>query len=207
MTDPIHFRYRIYFQKKGRLALLSHLEVARAIERAVRRAELPYAISQGFSPHMKIGFGAALPVRVGGLRECFDLQLTEYRAPDRITAALQEVSVEDLMVLSAEPISNREPAASVAYPFSTYKVVLSDAIDSVNLPESITVVRKKKERELIVNEFLIGSVKHEGAALEFTLWAKPTGSLRPDILIKSILEDHSGVHPLTITRVGQMRQQ
>ena len=65
MADPRNFRLRVEFCKQGRLALLSHLEVARALERAVRRAGLPFAISQGFSPHMKIAFGAALPVGVG----------------------------------------------------------------------------------------------------------------------------------------------
>ena len=69
MADPRLFRLRVTFCKQGRLALLSHLEVARALERAVRRAGLPYAVSQGFSPHMRIAFGAALPVGVGGTRE------------------------------------------------------------------------------------------------------------------------------------------
>ena len=65
VADPSLFRLRVVFRKAGRLALLSHLEVARALERAVRRADLPYAVSQGFSPHMRIAFGAALPVGVG----------------------------------------------------------------------------------------------------------------------------------------------
>lgn len=67
MAEQQTFRMRITFAKQGRLALLSHLEVARAIEAVpVRRAQLPFAVSQGFSPHMKIAFGAALPVGVGG---------------------------------------------------------------------------------------------------------------------------------------------
>ena len=73
MAEQQTFRMRITFAKQGRLALLSHLEVARAIERAVRRAQLPFAVSQGFSPHMKIAFGAALPVGVGGTHEMVDL--------------------------------------------------------------------------------------------------------------------------------------
>ena len=39
MAEQQTFRMRITFAKQGRLALLSHLEVARAIERAVRRAQ------------------------------------------------------------------------------------------------------------------------------------------------------------------------
>ena len=70
MSEPQQiFRLRLTFAKQGRLAMLSHLEVARALERTVRRAGLPYAVSQGFSPHMLIAFGAALPVGVGGTHE------------------------------------------------------------------------------------------------------------------------------------------
>ena len=77
--------------------MLSHLEMARALERAVRRAGLPFAVSQGFSPHMRIAFGAALPVGVGGTAEIFDLFLTGLRAPAlRALAALQEASPADL---------------------------------------------------------------------------------------------------------------
>ena len=76
------FRLRVCFAKRGRAAYLSHLEVAHALERAVRRAGLPYAITQGFSPHMKIAFGAALPVGIGGERELFDVYLTSYIPPE-----------------------------------------------------------------------------------------------------------------------------
>ena len=78
MADPRLFRLRVTFHETGRLAMLSHLELARALERAVRRAQLPFAVSQGFSPHMRIAFGAALPVGVGGTAEIFDLFLTDY---------------------------------------------------------------------------------------------------------------------------------
>lgn len=61
MADPRLFRLRVTFHETGRLAMLSHLELARALERAVRRAQLPFAVSQGFSPHMRIAFGRLCP--------------------------------------------------------------------------------------------------------------------------------------------------
>ena len=71
------FKIRVTYAMRGRLVMLSHLEVARALERAVRRADLPFAVTQGFSPHMKLAFGAALPVGVGGDHEIFDVTMTE----------------------------------------------------------------------------------------------------------------------------------
>lgn len=191
MPDQRNFRLRATFCKQGRLALLSHLEVARALERAVRRAGLPFAISQGFSPHMKIAFGAALPVGVGGLRESFDLQLTRYVAPDQALDALQAASAPDLMVKSCQYIEAGAPAASVAYPISTYRALLSCAPSVLPLPNEIVVVRKKKEKVLHVPDFIVGDVELTGSVVTFSLEAKPTGSLRPDVLLNASVEAYN----------------
>ena len=210
MADPRLFRLRVTFRETGRLAMLSHLELARALERAVRRAGLPYAVSQGFSPHMRIAFGAALPVGVGGTAEFFDLFLTEYVAAPRALAALQAASPEDLMPTGARYIEPRDDAASVACPVSTYEVVLSEAPRAVVVPEEITVVRKKKEKTLAVGDFLVGPVAHQGDTVRFTLEAKPTGSLRADafareLVAATVAAGHAaaGLHPVSFLRVEQ----
>lgn len=203
MPDPSNFRVRVYFRKTGRLAMLSHLEVARALERAVRRAGLPYAISQGFSPHMKIAFGAALPVGVGGTRECFDLQMTRYVAPEKVADALREASVADLMVTSCETIGSHDRAASVAYPISTYRAVLSGTPGELCVPDEITVVRKKKEKVLVPADYLVGEIERNQNILVFTLCAKPTGSLRPDVLLDALLKGSPGIFALSVTRTEQ----
>lgn len=89
MTDPNArqlFRLRSTYIETGRLAMLSHLEVAHTLERTVRRAGLPFAVSQGFSPHMKIAFGAALPVGVGSTCEisiCNSWSMSPRKSPWR----------------------------------------------------------------------------------------------------------------------------
>ena len=200
MTDPRLFRLRATFVEEGRLAMLSHLEVAHTLERVVRRAKLPFAISQGFSPHMKIAFGAALPVGVGSTCEIFDLQLTEYVAPAKALAALQAASVPELMVQECHYIEHNATAASVAFPFSTYEVVFDRAIESIEAPETVPVVRKRKEKTLVVGEFLVKPFELEGNKAVFTLEAKPTGSLRPDLLLAHCVFDGEVV---SITRVAQ----
>lgn len=155
MAEPCRFRLRATYIERDRLAMLSHLEVARALERTVRRAQLPYAISQGFSPHMKIAFGAALPVGVGSTCEIFDLQLTEYVPPLRALEALQRASVPDLMVQKCAYIESSARAASVAFPLSVYEVRFSRPVAAVPVPENVTVVRKRKEKVLHVADFLI----------------------------------------------------
>lgn len=192
MAEQQTFRMRITFAKQGRLALLSHLEVARALERAVRRAQLPFAVSQGFSPHMKIAFGAALPVGVGGTHELVDLQLTRYVRPNEALVALQKASVPDLMVKDCAYIEPKAPAASAAFPLSTYRALLSAAPAQLPVPAQVHTIRKKKERVLDVTDFLVGDMVLEGAALTFTLEQKPTGSLRPDKLVAACLAQVNG---------------
>lgn len=208
MADPSLFRLRVVFRKAGRLALLSHLEVARALERAVRRAGLPFAVSQGFSPHMRIAFGAALPVGVGGEREFYDLFLTRYVAPAKCLEALQAASPDDLMVLECAYVEHAAPAASVAFPLSTYRAELTVPVGEWPVPDAVTVVRKKKEKSLPVAEYLVGgmALADDGRSVIFALEAKPTGSLRPDKLVGACLAlvpETSRPQLATLTRIAQ----
>ncbi len=203
------FRLRVTYAETGRLVMLSHLEIARALERAVRRAGLPYAVSQGFSPHMKQAFGSALPVGVGGLEEIFDVSLTEYVPPEEALARLRKASVADLMPYEARYITKDETAASAAFPRSTYEAILEascetgerfDALSAARLlqiPAKIVVIRKKKERELVPEDFMVGPLEIEPvnsgedgrsrALVRFTLESKATGSMRPDVLLEHML--------------------
>ncbi|MCX7794238.1 MAG: TIGR03960 family B12-binding radical SAM protein [Thermodesulfovibrionales bacterium] len=72
-SSPSMLRIRAEFSKTGELKYLSHLEMLRLIERALRRAKIPLIYTEGFHPAPKISFGPALPVGVEGLREYFDM--------------------------------------------------------------------------------------------------------------------------------------
>lgn len=179
------FRLRVTYGKCGRLAMLSHLEVTHALERIVRRAKLPFALSQGFSPHMKIAFGSALPVGVGGLHEVFDIQLTDYIAPAKVLERLQAAAPEFLMPESCVYIEPKAPAASVAYPYSLYDAAFACPVVGLDYPAQIEVVRKKKQKTLVVADFLVGLPSLEGEHVIFQLKSGDTGSLRPDVFLDS----------------------
>lgn len=57
-------RLEVRFSKKGILKNISHLDVVRLFQRAVRRAQLPVSLSQGYTPHYRIGFGEALKLGI-----------------------------------------------------------------------------------------------------------------------------------------------
>lgn len=195
------YRLRFRYCEKGRLAMLSHLEVAHYLERVVRRAELPFAITNGFSPHMRISFGGALPVGVGGTCEIFDLLLYRDVDPQAALAAVQTASVPDLMPYGCERIDRRAKAASVAYPKSTYEVVFDRPVASLPVPATVEVVRKKKTRVLAPRDFLIEAPSFAGDTMILKLASKDTGSLRPDVLVRAMTAD-TDVRVASITRTA-----
>ena len=199
------FRLRVSFAKRGRAAYLSHLELAHTLERTVRRAGLPYAITQGYSPHMKIAFGSALPVGIGGERELFDVYLTSYIPPEEAHLALRDASVPDLFIISCEYVERNAVAASNAFPVSVYEARLTQAIDGPLLPPPfITATRKGKEKVFSVPEFLVAGPEVEDDIIRFALQAGEHGSLRPDALLDELLKDYPDVEVRTLTRTMQL---
>jgi radical SAM-linked protein len=115
------------FAKQGPVIWLSHLEVVRAMERCVRRSGLPYAVSQGFNPHMKHSFTAALPVGTGSNGEYMELGLASLVEPQQALCALQAVQHEHLPVLSAEYAPRDAPSLQLYYNEAGYRVVFAEA--------------------------------------------------------------------------------
>jgi radical SAM-linked protein len=85
-------RLRVRFAKRGPSRFASHRDIARAIERAVRRAGLPVAYSAGFTPHPKLSYAGAVATGVASEAEYFEIALTRSCEPgdvrDRLDAAL-----------------------------------------------------------------------------------------------------------------------
>src|SRR4051812_1089962 len=70
----VAFKVRLRFAKRGDLRLVSHHDLMRCLERALRRAAIPMAASQGFNPRPKIMFPLALALGIEGDREVVELE-------------------------------------------------------------------------------------------------------------------------------------
>ncbi|TCP48590.1 radical SAM-linked protein [Tamaricihabitans halophyticus] len=92
-------KLRLRYAKRGKLRFTSHRDIARAVERAVRKAHLPVAFSQGFSPHPKLSWIGAAPTGVASEAEYVEIQLVERRAPDVVRTALNAALPNGLTVL------------------------------------------------------------------------------------------------------------
>ena len=87
-------RLIVRYAKRGRMRFASHRDIARAVERGVRRAGLPIAYSAGFTPHPKISYAGAAPTGTASEAEYLEISLTETCAAsdvrDRLDAALPD---------------------------------------------------------------------------------------------------------------------
>jgi radical SAM-linked protein len=99
---PVVQRVRIRYAKRGPLRFSSHRDFARAFERAVRRAGVPVAFSQGFTPHPKISYASAAPTGAASEAEYLEIGLREQVDPADLRAVLGEALPAGLALLAAE---------------------------------------------------------------------------------------------------------
>lgn len=98
---PVVQRIRIRYAKRGPLRFSSHRDFARAFERALRRAGVPMAFSQGFTPHPKISYASAAPTGVASEAEYLEIGLQAPVDPAALRAALDVALSPGLDVLDA----------------------------------------------------------------------------------------------------------
>jgi radical SAM-linked protein len=68
-------KIRIRATKIGKVRFTSHRDAARMWERALRRAGMPVAFTEGFTPRAKLSFGLALPTGAESIAEYVDIEL------------------------------------------------------------------------------------------------------------------------------------
>ena len=99
--EPVVQRVRIRYAKRGPLRFTSHRDFARAFERALQRAGVPIAYSQGFTPHPKISYASAAPTGVASEAEYLEIALRSRVDPDELVRALDAALSPGLDVLEA----------------------------------------------------------------------------------------------------------
>jgi radical SAM-linked protein len=147
-------RLRIRFAKMGRVRWTSHRDVARMWERALRRARLPVAYTEGFSPRPKLSFGLALPTGCESKAEYLDVALREPVAPDDVTSTFSSLLPEGVDVVAAQVLpegagSLQEEVTSCRWEIDVPHMDpdgLSEVIARVLGAEVLPVTRERKGR-------------------------------------------------------------
>jgi radical SAM-linked protein len=97
-------KIKIKYSKGEEIKYISHRDLIRAFHRAVRRAGLPVAYSQGFNPHMKISWGQALKVGAVSGGEYAEIRFERWVKPQELKARLNAVLPPGLEILEASVV-------------------------------------------------------------------------------------------------------
>jgi radical SAM-linked protein len=122
---PAVQRLAVRYAKRGRMRFASHRDIARAVERGVRRAGLPVAHSAGFSPHPKISYAGGAPTGAASEAEFLEISLTASLAPADVRDALDAALPDGLDVLE---VTDLAVAPALRLEASEWQVVLPGVV-------------------------------------------------------------------------------
>ncbi|MBF2029014.1 MAG: TIGR03960 family B12-binding radical SAM protein [Oscillatoriales cyanobacterium C42_A2020_001] len=129
-------RLRVWLGKQGEIAYLSHLDLMRLFDRAVRRASLPISFSGGFHPGPRIIPANALPLGTTSSGEIVDFELTEVMEPATFQARFAKELPSDIPIYRVEEVDRNAPAATQVLEQAEYvitvEIVASDALKPVS---------------------------------------------------------------------------
>lgn len=106
------------------LRFLANLDMMHLMERALRRAKIPYALSEGFNPHVKMSMGTVLPVGLWGQREYFDLELARPMEINDFIKQINQVLPPSMGLNSVLEIDDHSPALMKVVNSAAYSYVI-----------------------------------------------------------------------------------
>lgn len=188
-------KVRLRFAKCGDLRLVSHHDLLRCMERLLRRAEIPVALSQGFNPRPKIVFTLALALGIEGRREVLELDLAGMMEPTEVLHRLRAAAPPGLEFQEAAAVPPGRPAhaQAVEYQFDVpadrrdaAEAALARFLASTDWP--YTRHRPDRDRDVAVDlrPFVLDAGFEQAGALRFRMKISPNGSARPEELIDAL---------------------
>jgi radical SAM-linked protein len=190
-------RQRITFAKGEEIKYISHLDLMRLWERALRRAGVPLVYSQGFNPRPKISIAFALAVGVTGQREMLDVTLERPLAPLDLASALRRQLPQGLDLLEVEEVYTTLPPMQTQVEGAEYLAVvdagettreLEARLDSLLSSEHLARERRKKQYDLrpLVEDLWVESRDEEQYTVGMRLRAGEGGTGRPDEVLDQL---------------------
>lgn len=208
---------RIKFRKYGVMKFIGHLDLMRFFQKAMRRAEIPIAFTEGYSPHMIMSFAQPLGLGVTSDGEYLDIELTESISSQKAVEQLNSAMVEGIEVLSFLQIpDDRKQSGMTIVSAADYRVTLLESCKTeevtLKIPEHwkakadaflsqphITVWKKtkKSEKEVDIRQ-MIYEMRAEERDIYLCLAAGSEQNLKPDLVMEAFLtfmgEDAAKIH-------------
>ena len=186
---------RIKFEKTGSLMYISHLDMARTMQRIILRAGIDIWYSEGFNPQPKVVFAVPLPVGVESVCEFVDIKINSYMSCEEIADRLSKSFPAEMKVLSVYVPENKlknieliDYAMEISSPSASCEI--ASQLNEL-FSKELKVVKKSKgaEKEIDITDYVksidfsyeegkikIGAVIHSGSEK----------NLNPELVIDAI---------------------
>ena len=196
-------KLRLQITKEPGIRFISHLEYQRSIEKAIRRAGIPVAYSEGFNPHMKFSLASALSVGVTSTCEFAEIRLAEERPLPELVNALSAALPMGIHIVRADFAEDKAPKLMAQAQGAAYEVHVPCASDPASqlaafaaAPEVLYTKAHKKGKgkpKTIDVKYFIPQVEarwQEGSLdLSFEIRITPTGSMKASEFLQVLEQD------------------
>ena len=125
-------RLRVTFARGDLLRYITHLDLMRSWERALKRAAVPLAYSEGFTRHPQIALAAPLPVGATAEGELMDVFLEQPLPPGEFAARLAPQTPPGLTVEGVEEVPLAWPSLQSLVRDWTWRAQLPPGTDAAD---------------------------------------------------------------------------
>ncbi len=188
-------RLRIRFARGEEIKYISHLDIMRLWERALTRADIRIAYSEGFSPHPRLSLAAPLAVGVTGEAELLDIFLAGTVSPHWFTAALSRQLPPGIEILGVNQIGPNLPSLQSQVRYAEYRVELETedgpedvgsalasllSLDSLPWYHERDTGRRNYDLRGLIDDLWLVSSEHDVCTIGMRLRCDSGGSGRPE---------------------------
>lgn len=202
----------IKFTKEENIRYISHLDILRMFQRAIKRAALPVSYSKGFNPHMIISFACALPTGAQSLAEYADVKFDSDIDPVEVLNALNAVMPRGSRILKVNRLSEEFPSLMALVNASDYRIDINengaDKLISELVKQTVDakeiIIDKKTKRGIKATDIrpMIRDISYHDRAIYCKLDAGNNANLRPDSLMNYFSQMLECFPEYTITRTA-----
>ena len=194
-------KIRIKFAKQGVMRFIGHLDIMRYFQKAMRRAHIDIAFTEGFSPHMIMSFAAPLGVGLTSNGEYMDIEIKSPIASADAIRQLNEVMVEGMEVLSFRQIEEGKAGKAMSLVAAAdYTVSFrpgyepSDGwqtrLEEFAKKDSIVILKKTKKSEVETDiRPMIYALSVDGDNVHMTLATGSAANLKPELVMSAFLKN------------------
>jgi radical SAM-linked protein len=195
---------RMKFIKGEEVKYISHLDLQRAFQRALRRGEIDIAYSQGYNPHPKISFAMALSVGMTSEGEYVDVELKDWYDADELIIKINSVLPKGLQIKECIISDEKHPSLMSTIRMGLYKIKLymqntpnkleiEERINEFLLQKEIKVNRTNKRGILVekdirqlIEAIIVAKVEKNNVYIELKIATGSQNNVKPELVIEKL---------------------